>query len=106
MQFDAGPAQLRDGLDEVARVGPEAGVIQGDDQVPGFAGESGQPLDLFPARREVFAGMRVRPGQDDGVPAPEAHHFAQGVHSFAIKIVHKSVDIWQTQIYEIFMLNV
>ena len=88
MQFDAGPSELPDGLDEIARVGPEPGVVEGDDQVAGLAGETRHPFHLFPAVRRVFAPVGIAARQDDGVPPVFPHHFADGFHPPCIEIVH------------------
>ena len=67
MEFDAGAGQLLSGLDEEAAVGPEAGVVLGDDKVASFASKSGEPFDLFPAGCDVFAGVGIGGGDDHRV---------------------------------------
>ena len=46
----SGPGELPFGLDEVAGVGPEAGVVFGDNYIS-FTGVAGDPGDLVPAGR-------------------------------------------------------
>ena len=69
MEFDAGTGELLAGLDEEAAVGPEAGVVLGNDQVAGFAGEAAEPFDLFPTRCDVFAAVGIGGGDDHCVVA-------------------------------------
>ena len=82
VQDDAGAFELLHGLDEVTRVGPQAGVVQGHDDVAGLAGEAGQPFHLFPSFGGVFAAVGVGAGDDHGVPALGAHQGAQQFDSF------------------------
>ena len=88
VQDDAAAFQLPDGLDEVSRVGPEPGVRGGDDYVAGLAGEPRQPLHLLPSRSRVLATVRIRSGDDHGVPAPLAHQRTQGFDPFPVNIFH------------------
>ena len=67
VEFDARTGKLPVGLDEIAAVRPEAGVVLRDDQVTGFAGKPAHPFDLFPPRCGIFAAMGIRPRNDDGV---------------------------------------
>ena len=69
MEFDAGTGQLLIGLDEIAGIGPKSGVILGNDNVAGLAGETTHPLDLLPPRRRIFTAMGIGPRDDHGVIA-------------------------------------
>ena len=59
VQFDAGSGQLLVCLDEETRVGPEAGMVLGYNEISGFSGKPAGPFDLFPARCKILAAMRV-----------------------------------------------
>ena len=83
VERDARACELLLRLDEVARVRPEAGVVEGDHQVAGFAGESRQPFHLLPALGGILAAMGVGTGDDHGVPALGAHQGAQHFDSFS-----------------------
>jgi hypothetical protein len=66
-QLDAAAGELLLGLDPVAAVGEERGVLGGDDQRRHRAGESRRPLSRLPPLRQVLREMRVaRRDQDRG----------------------------------------
>ena len=65
--------ELGIGLDEVARVGPQADMVLGNHEVS-LAGVAGHPGDLVPAGRGIFAVVGVVTGQYHHVPSPRPHH--------------------------------
>ena len=67
MEFDTGSGELSVGLDEIAGVGPQAGMVLRNDQVAGFAGETARPFDLFPSGCKILASMRIGAGNDHGI---------------------------------------
>ena len=91
VQLDSRPGQLFHRLDEIPRIRPQAGVIQGDAEVPCLAGETRHPLDLFPAPGRIFAGVRIASREDDGVPAILPHQGADGVHALGKDVFHGTI---------------
>ena len=91
MQLDSRPGQLFHRLDEIPRVRPQAGVVQGDAEIPRLAGETRHPLDLFPAPGRILAGVRIASREDDGVPAIFPHQGADGVHALGKDVFHGTI---------------
>ena len=81
---DSRAFQLAVGLDEITRVGPQAGMVCRDHHIPGFTGETGQPFHLFPPRSKVLAGVRITSSQDDNIQMILPHESPQGLYSLVI----------------------
>ena len=88
VQFDPRARELFHRLDEVPRVGPQAGVVQGDAQVPRLAREAGNPLHLLPSTGRILARVRVTARQDDGVPSIVPHEGTDGLHAPCKDVFH------------------
>ena len=88
VEDDARAGELLLRLDEVAGVGPQAGVVQGDHDIARLAGEAGEPFHLLPALGGVFALVGIRAGDDHGVPALGAHQGAQEFDLVCNKVCH------------------
>ena len=86
MEHETSTGQDLRRLNEIPRVGPEAGMITGNGNITALAGESGKPLDLFPAGGGILARMRIGAGQHDCIPALFLHKSAQLSQSFEIKV--------------------
>ena len=79
------------GVDEVAGVGPEAGVVEGNDDVARLAGKAGEPLHAFPPFGGVFTSVGVAACEHHGIPAAAAHHRAKFFDSLGVS--HISTNI-------------
>ena len=88
MKFNARVRQLLARLYEIARIGPQTRVVKGNHQICGFCSKTGNPLYLLPARRKVFAQMRVSPGDNDSIPIAFAHNAPQRFNSVCVSICH------------------
>ena len=100
VKLDARPVELLHGLDEIPRVGPQAGVVEGDAKVARLAREPGHPFDLFPPPGGIFAGMGVASGQNDGVPSLLQHQGANGLHTLRKDVFHGMIiDIFHKYKY-------
>ena len=76
VELHAGAFQLLHRLNEIAGIGPESGMVEGDHHVARFAGEAGEPLYAFPPFGRILASVRVAAREHHGVPAAAAHHRA------------------------------
>jgi len=93
VQLHSGAGELGAGLDKIAGVCPEAGMVEGHDHVSAFTGEAGKPPDLFPAFGRIFARVRVAAGEEHRIPAAAAHHRAQRFYPSRKTIVHICTNI-------------
>ena len=100
VQLDPRSSQLFHSLDEIPGIRPQAGVVQGDAQVPRLARESGQPLHLFPTLCRIFAGVGIAPRKDDGVPPPFPHLGTEGFYTLRKDVFHGMIiDIFHKYKY-------
>ena len=80
MELNPCSGKLPVGLDKVARIGPEAGMVESNDHVSRLSGETGEPFDLFPARGGILAGVGIAPAENHGIPAALPHKRAQRLY--------------------------
>ena len=90
VQLDARALQLLCGLDEVARVRPQPGMILRDADGAIGAGEAADEAALLPAGRSVLTVVRVGAGDDDGVPAFTLHDGAESMNAFGD---HRTINL-------------
>ena len=88
VKLNARSGKLLHGLDEVAGVCPQAGMVPGDHQVPGLSGEAGKPFHLFPAGSRIFAGMGIAAGKDNDIPVIFPHKGAKSLYAAIKDIFH------------------
>ncbi len=87
-QRDAAAGELLLGLREIARVGPQSGLLAANDEGAGRSVETGQPCPRRPVRRQVFGQMRIGTGNEHGSDAVLLHGHAQGGETGGDGIVH------------------
>ena len=75
--IDTAARQLALGLQPVAAVGPDKGLVLHDHHGGDRGTEAREVLAHFPARRYIFGVVRVRGGQDPGVQVVQRHLGAQ-----------------------------
>ena len=90
VQHHPAALQLFQGLDEIARIGPQPGMIGRHHNIAGLACKAAQPFDLFPPCSRVFAAMRVGARYDDRVPIALGHQPSQCRNPCGMKFRHIS----------------
>ena len=88
---DAGSRQLLVGLDEIAGIRPETGVVFRDHDVPGFPGKTGQPFHLFPPVGRIFTGVGIASVNDNDIPMVFPHQGAERLYSLVKDVVHSTL---------------
>ena len=75
--LEATVLELDFGLQEVARVGPQGGMVEGYHGGAVATREAADPVAEFPVVTDVFTLVRVGAGNDDGIDVQAAHLLAQ-----------------------------
>ena len=88
---DAGSRQLLVGLDEIAGICPETGVVFRDHDVPGFPGKTGQPFHLFPPAGRILTGVGITSVNDNEIPMVFPHQGAERLYSLVKDVVHSTL---------------
>ena len=80
--------QLVGRRDEITRVCPQGGIVQGDHGRACRPVEAGYPFARFPMRGRVFAAVGVAARDQHGVPVLGSHELAQPFDSLPVDIFH------------------